>query len=138
MAALAIFVTFGVIGTASAQMMAPDSATPYDQAQPEGGSPSMPDGIRGMIGRGMMGHGMRANMMDRDMMSCRMMGGMMPMGLMHGRMLKILFAIADTNGDGALSFDEVTAITKRIFDLIDANKDGKVTPDELLAFMMGQ
>jgi len=35
----------------------------------------------------------------------------------------------------ALSFEEVTAIHKRIFDKIDANKDGKVTLEELQAFM---
>jgi Ca2+-binding EF-hand superfamily protein len=50
-------------------------------------------------------------------------------------MMKIMFAIADTDGDGALSFEEVTAIHKRIFDAVDANKDGKVTPDEMQAFM---
>ena len=52
-----------------------------------------------------------------------MMGGVGP----RGHMMKVFFAIADTNGDGALSFEEVTAIHKRIFDKIDANKDGKVT-----------
>ena len=53
---------------------------------------------------------------------------------MHGPTMKIMFAIADTNGDGALSFDEVTALHKRIFDRIDANRDGKVTPEEIQAF----
>jgi Ca2+-binding EF-hand superfamily protein len=62
----------------------------------------------------------------------------MPMGQMSGHMMKIMFAIADTNGDGALSFDEVTAIHKRIFGMIDANKDGKVTPEEMQAFTQGQ
>ncbi|KOF18460.1 hypothetical protein AC244_13920 [Ensifer adhaerens] len=65
----------------------------------------------------------------------RMMGGMGPM---HGHMMKIMFAIADADGDGALSFEEVTAIHKRIFDSVDANNDGKVTPEEMLAFMQGQ
>ncbi len=50
-------------------------------------------------------------------------------------MMKIMFAVADADGDGALSFEEVTAIHKRIFDSVDANKDGKVTTDELQAFM---
>jgi len=70
------------------------------------------------------------------------MGGMMGhmSGMNRGRaggghMVKVMFAIADTNGDGALSFDEVMAIHKRIFDAIDANKDGKVTPEELQRFM---
>jgi len=47
--------------------------------------------------------------------------------------MKIMFAIADTDEDGALSFEEVTAIHKRIFDAVDAN-NGKVTPEEIWAF----
>ena len=50
-------------------------------------------------------------------------------------MMKFMFAIADMDGDGALSFEEVTAIHKRIFDKADADKDGKVTPEEVQAFM---
>lgn len=66
-----------------------------------------------------------------------MMGGM-PMGPMRGHMMKIMFAVADTDGDGALSFEEVTAVHKRIFDSVDANKDGKVTLEEMQAFMQSQ
>jgi Ca2+-binding EF-hand superfamily protein len=68
------------------------------------------------------------------MMPSCMMGGI-PMMAMRGHMMKIMFAVADADGDGALSFGEVTAIHKRIFDGVDANKDGKVTTDELQAFM---
>jgi Ca2+-binding EF-hand superfamily protein len=64
-----------------------------------------------------------------------MMGGGMPMMGMHGHAMKIMFAIADADSDGALSFEEVTAIHKRIFDSVDANKNGKVTAEELQAFM---
>ena len=78
----------------------------------------------GMMGRGMMG----------GMMQPGMMGGMPMMG-MRGHTMKIVFAIADVDGDGALSFEEVTTIHKRIFDKVDANKDGKVTPEEVQAFM---
>lgn len=53
---------------------------------------------------------------------------------MHGQTVKIMFAIADTDGDGGLSFDEVTAIHKRIFDSVDADKDGKVTVEEIRTF----
>ncbi|MBZ6074903.1 EF-hand domain-containing protein [Microvirga puerhi] len=70
---------------------------------------------------------MHPSMMGRGMMDQGMMGPPAPM-------MKIMFAIADTNGDGALSFDEVTAIHKRIFDRIDANKDGKITIEEVQAF----
>ena len=54
---------------------------------------------------------------------------------MHGHMPKIIFAIADTDGDGGLSFGELTSIQKRIFDQVDANKDEKVMPEEVEAFM---
>jgi hypothetical protein len=77
-----------------------------------------------MMGQGMMGGGM----MHPGMM------GAMPMG-MRGHVMKIMFAIADTDGDGGLSFEEVTAIHKRIFDNVDANKDGKVTPEEFQSFV---
>jgi hypothetical protein len=63
--------------------------------------------------------------------------GMMGHGMMHmrGHMMKVMFAIADADGDAALSFEEVTAIHKRVFDKVDANKDGKVMIEELQAFM---
>ena len=77
---------------------------------------------------GMMGQSPGAQTGQPGMMQPRMMG-------MPRHMMKIMFAIADANGDGALSFDEVTAIHKRIFDRVDANKDGKVTPEEAQAFM---
>jgi len=80
------------------------------------------------MGHGMMGQDMMCGMMRSGMMDG--MGGMPMMGP-RGPMMKVMFAIADTNGDGALSFEEVTAIHKRIFDRVDANKDGKVTPEEL-------
>ena len=66
-----------------------------------------------------------------------MMGNQMqmPMMAMRAHMMKIMFAIADTDGDGALSFEEVTAIHKRIFDKVDANKDSKVTVEEFQSFM---
>jgi hypothetical protein len=77
-----------------------------------------------MMGQGMMG----------GMAQPGMMGGM-PMMSMRGHMMKVMFAIADVDGDGALSFEEVTAIHKRIFNMVDANKDGKVTIEEFQAFM---
>ncbi|RDL47568.1 hypothetical protein BLJAPNOD_05664 [Ensifer sp. M14] len=66
-----------------------------------------------------------------------MMGGMRP-NMMPGHMMKIMFVIADVDGDGALSFEEVTTIHKRIFDKVDANKDAKVTPEEMQAFIRDQ
>lgn len=72
-----------------------------------------------------------------DMMGAMQPGmmGAMPMRPMRPHMMKIMFAIADANGDGGLSFEEVSAIHKRIFDSIDADKDGNVTPDEIRQFI---
>lgn len=88
----------------------------------------------------MTGHGgapgagmMQGRMMEGGLMQPGMTGDV-PM-MMRGHMMKIMFAIVDTDGDGALSFEEVTAVHKRIFDAVDTNKDGKVTPDEIQAFM---
>lgn len=78
---------------------------------------------------------MMPGMMSRNMMSSDMNEGMRMMGPMCGHMMKIMFVVADTNGDGAISFEELTAIHKRVFDAVDANNDGKVTPEEMQAFM---
>ena len=64
--------------------------------------------------------------------------GMMRHGPMVGRRghaMKLIFAIADADGDGALSFEEVTVIHERIFDGVDADDDGKVTAEEVQAFL---
>ncbi|RDL47983.1 hypothetical protein BLJAPNOD_05209 [Ensifer sp. M14] len=89
-----------------------DGATGQDQG--------MQIGQPGMIGRNMMQSGMMAGM---------------PMGTMRGQMMKLVFAIADADGDGALSFEEVTTIHKRIFDKVDADKNPKITPEEMRTFM---
>jgi hypothetical protein len=130
---LAAAIALGAAGFAVAQTNGADphhAAESAQDASPSGmeemngqGEASMPGS--GMMPGGMMGRGM--------MMQPGMMGGMPQMG-MRGQMLKIMFAIADMDGDGALSFEEVTVIHKRIFDRVDANKDGKVTPEEMQAF----
>jgi hypothetical protein len=81
------------------------------------------------------GSEMMPRMMGRNMMSSDMNEGMRMIGPMRGHMMKIMFVVADTNGDGAISFEELTAIHKRVFDAVDANNDGKVTPEEMQAFM---
>ncbi|WP_432431343.1 hypothetical protein [Rhizobium bangladeshense] len=39
--------------------------------------------------------------------------------------------VVDTDGDGAISFEELTAIHKRDFGAVDANDDRKVTPEQM-------
>lgn len=138
--ALAASIATGATTGAAAQTTAADphppettltQATPPAEAgdtagQNQGTQPAQP----GMVQPGMMGQGM----MGQGMMGQGMMGGM-PMMRMRAHMMKIMFAIADTDGDGGMSFEEITAIQKRIFDKVDADKDGKVTPEEVQTFM---
>lgn len=84
----------------------------------------LPPGQSGMMGEGMMAGTMQPGMMDG-----------MPMLRMHGHMMKMAFAIADADGDGALSFEEISAIQRRIFDAVDADQSGTATPEELQGFM---
>jgi len=114
---LAGTITVGGAGLAAAE----DPHHPTDSQQA-----ASPSEMEGMIGS-------QGAMSGPEMMPGGMMGGMPMMG-MRGPMMKIMFAIADTDGDGALSFEEVTAIHKRIFGSVDANKDGKVTTEEMQAF----
>jgi hypothetical protein len=88
-----------------------ESGAGQTTAAPPAAQPGQP----GMMGPGMMRH---EPMMGR-----------------RGHAMKVMFAIADADGDGALSFEEVTIIHKRIFDSVDADDDGKVTADEVQAFL---
>jgi hypothetical protein len=122
-------------GTTTTQA-APGQSQDAQSAQPGMMRPGM-GGMagQGTMGQGMMGQGMMGQgMMGQGRMGQGMMGGM-PMMRARGHMMKVMFAIADTDADGALSFEEVTAIHKRIFTRVDANKDGKVTIEEVQTFM---
>lgn len=132
MTLLVALITFGAAGSALAQTNDSDPHHPADASQ--AASPSGTDGMAGQ-GQGVMPDGMMpGGMMGRGMMQSGMMENMPMMG-MRGHMMKLMFAVADADGDGALSFEEVTAVHKRVFDAVDANKDGKVTPDEMQEFM---
>ncbi|MBY5362710.1 hypothetical protein HFO97_22745 [Rhizobium leguminosarum] len=113
---LALLGAVGAMGIASAQTKSPDSA--QSEAKPGAEKSEMMPG-----------------MMGRNMMSSDMSEGMRTMGPMRGHLMKIMFVIADSDEDGAISFEELTAIHKRVFDAVDANNDGKVTPEEMQAFM---
>lgn len=101
------------------------------------GAPAAP-GARGM-GPGMMGQqGMGPGMMGQQGMMSGMMGSMMPQGTRaNAHVMKMVFILADTNEDGALSFEEISAVHKRVFNRIDADKDGKVTIEEVQKFFAG-
>ena len=52
-------------------------------------------------------------------------------------LLRIMFALIDTDNDGTISLQEFQAAHERIFKAMDTNKDGKLTLEEMQAFMHG-
>lgn len=109
-------------------------------------------GQGGMMGGGMMGGGMpgRGGMMGRGMMDREGMrsggmarGGMMgpgargPDALTHSTMMRMMFALVDADGDGAISLQEFQAAHERIFRAMDSNKDGRLSLEEMQNFMHG-
>jgi hypothetical protein len=134
--ALTTIVATGVSSSAIAQGSITDPHHPKTMlAQATPGAGQNQDAQSGMMRPGMGGQGMMGQgMIGQGRMGPAMMGGMPMMGT-RGHMMKVMFAIADTDSDGALSFEEVTAIHKRIFTRVDANKDGKVTVEEVETFM---
>lgn len=96
------------------------------------GDPAMKDGA--------MDHSRAApGMMEHGGMGPRTTSGMMYPGMMgaeaHVHMMKIVFALADADGNGGLSLDELATIQERIFAAVDADNDGNVTPEEVQAFI---
>jgi hypothetical protein len=137
-AALATVIAAGMTAAATAQTTTADPHHPgtmLTQAMPPSGM--MGQGQGAQPAQSSMPPGqpaMMCGMMQPGMMGQSTIGRGM-MGMPGPALMKIFFAIADANGDGGLSFDEVTAIHKRIFDRVDANKDGRVTPEEIQAVL---
>ncbi len=50
-------------------------------------------------------------------------------------MFRMIFALMDADGDGAISLSEFQAAHERLFKAMDSNKDSKLTPEEIGAFM---
>jgi Ca2+-binding EF-hand superfamily protein len=136
---------------APAAEAAPAPQTSPDEEQQ--GQGMMGSGMTGsgMTGSGMTGSGMGMNPQMMQMMQ-QMMGqrqgrmgpGMMGqrgsrMGMMgHGGMMRVMFAIIDADGDGALSREEFDEAHGRIFSHMDADGDGQLTLEEMQGFMHGR
>ena len=63
--------------------------------------------------------------------------GMRP-AMMHGAGMRMVFAIVDADGDGALSLTEIQDFHSRIFKAVDENGDGKIEMTEIEAFFHGE
>ena len=60
-----------------------------------------------------------------------------PGAMQSGMLMRMLFALMDSDGDGTVSLQEFQAAHERIFKAMDANKDGVLTLEEIQAFMRG-
>jgi hypothetical protein len=90
---------------------------------------------RGMMGRGWRYHqDWRRGVVGPSMGQPGMMG---PGNMAPGMMMRMIFTLMDSDGDGSLSLDEFQAAHARIFKGMDANKDGRLTMEEMQAFMQG-
>ena len=114
---LAVILAYGAVGALAQERMMPQPVQQQAQSQPTGQEGSGMMGHGGMMAGGMMGHGM--------------MGGGAPV------MLRMMFALIDTDSDGTISLQEFQAAHERIFKAMDSNKDGKLTLEEMQAFMHG-
>ncbi|WP_274629164.1 EF-hand domain-containing protein [Arvimicrobium flavum] len=90
-----------------------------------GGGDRGPHWNRDRYGDRMARHGRRDGWRDRR-------------GGMHGPAMKILFAVADADGDGALSLQEIQDFHARIFKGVDGNADGRVDMEEIQIFFHGR
>ena len=123
LATSALILACGAVAASAQQgpMMQQQPQVPQQQEQER--QLHHPDWFRGMgmMGRSMMGRG----------------GVMGPGGIHSGMMMRMLFALMDGDGDGAVSLSEFQAAHERIFRAMDANKDGRLTLEEIQAFMQG-
>ena len=115
----AVILAYGAVGALAQDRMMPQPVQQQAQSQPQ---------PTGQECSGMMGQG---GMMSGGMMGRGMMGGGTP------AMLRMMFALIDTDSDGTISLQEFQAAHERIFKAMDTNKDGKLTLEEMQAFMHG-
>ncbi|MQW44310.1 calcium-binding protein [Sinorhizobium meliloti] len=136
--ALAATMAISAATAAAAQAPAPIPPAGEMPAQDQAIEPDLQPGDQG--GAGSVTQGDQPDMMREDMVrgdgkrGDRMRDMMMHRQTMHRQMMKIMFAITDADNDGALSFEEISTIHKRVFDKVDINRDGKVTPEEIQGF----
>ena len=52
-------------------------------------------------------------------------------------MMRMIFALVDTDGDGTIELQEFQAAHERLFKAMDTNKDGRLTLEEMQTFIQG-
>ena len=120
----ALILTYGAVGAFAQNQTAPQPDQQQMQSRP------MDQERAGTMGHGsMMGGGMMGSMMGRGMIGGGVMGPPF--------MMRMMFALMDTDSDGTISLEEFQAAHERIFKAMDSNKDGKLTLEEMQAFIHG-
>jgi hypothetical protein len=135
-----------ILAVALSAFLLASTAIPGTAQQPKGSpipqaeqqNPNEPPGMEGgMMDHGMMRHGgtMGHGMMgERGMMRRGMMGHR---GTMDPVLMRIIFALMDSDGDGTVSLQEFQAAHEKIFRAMDVDKDGTVSFEEMMNFMRG-
>jgi hypothetical protein len=116
----ALILAYGAFSAIAQDRTAPQPDQQHTQHHPTGQQGAGMSAHGGMMGRGMMGGGM-------------MGGGAMGPPIM----MRMIFSLVDSDGDGTISLQEFQAAHERIFKGMDSNKDGRVTQEEMQAFIRG-
>ena len=117
----AVILAYGAVAALAQDRMMPQPVQQQGQSQPTGHEGAGMMGRAGTMAGGMMGQGMMGA------------GAMGPPPVM----LRVMFALIDTDSDGTISLQEFQTAHERIFKAMDTNKDGKLTLEEMEAFMRG-
>jgi hypothetical protein len=128
----ALILAYGASGAIAQDRTTAQPDQQQTQSHPMGQEGAAPMGQGNMMEHGMMGRGMmRGGSMGHGMMG---EGAMGPPPVM----LRVMFALIDTDSDGTISLQEFQAAHERIFKAMDTNKDGKLTLEEMEAFIHPQ
>jgi hypothetical protein len=127
----ALILAYGAFGAIAQERLTPQSDQQHTQHHPAAQEGAGTSEQAGMMGCGMMGQG---GMMGRGMMG----GGMTRGGAMGPPiMMRMIFSLMDSDGDGTIALQEFQSAHERIFKGMDSNKDGRLTQEEMRAFMQG-
>ena len=116
-----LILAYGTVGAfAQGQTTAqPDQQQMQSRPMSQEGPDAMGPGAGATVGRG-MGRGM-------------MGGGTMGPPFM----MRMIWALMDTDSDGTVSLQEFQTAHERIFKAMDVNRDGKLTMEEMQVFIQG-